>query len=255
MPPEILAFRTALGRDPTSPQELQAFIQQLSQQNAGALGQLPGGPGAPLPGPVFMPEMGSPGGAPLPPARGPASPGVSRTFTPELQPPFPSAERRRGLDAAALGPSASLGTPAPSPIPGAAPGAPELAAPAAGVAGVPTQPTPASGGVAEGIARARLGGGTQGFSFPQAVSPTPAPVVNPVPAFGPSVSGGGLDLGQFGQILPGIEDTGTGEVVLNLRAQEEQKNQARAQLAIGALGSLLGGGLLGGIGSGQARAI
>jgi len=245
MPPEIEAFFNAFGRMPRpgfqGEMELNAF--RVSPQGRQALAQIGGGP----PGPIFGdqgfdqgPGLGGDFTIPL---------NSQRTFQPGLQPGFPDAARRRGGG----GPLPDGPGPLFSPEAGTPGGAPLAAA---GVGGGPADPTLASSitgilGQLDGfqrstpdteVARARLGGGAGGFSFPRGGTGAPGQA-----SAAPALQGGP----QFGG-LPGVGPTGGGEALNQLGLQQQADVMQQRQLAADTLGSLLGGigGIAGGLGGG-----
>lgn len=230
MPPEIQAFIQATGRLPQSETDLQSF---LATQPGGGFSVVGGGFNT---GPPAIPFGADPSAAgPQLPLSIPETSGAVGFRTGGPPPdfsfqPFPDVARRRGIGLEAPG----------------GPPAPELAAGAQ--AGVPAGPTAASqqqaaetgplsslapvfGNVAGGVARARLGGGADGFSFTQGAAGPPAQ-----PSLGGG--GGGANVGA----LPGVGPTGSGDVLTDLGRQQQADVANQQQLAASLLGALLGGG-------------
>lgn len=208
-------------------------------------------PSVPTPSPFFSPDVGAQGGAPLPFPGGPGpvlSPPAGAPGGAPLPGP-PGAAGVLGAPSVGLG---GIGPPPPLPAPPPGFGAdPSLGvAPGVGGPATPAGATTASegqareggegalgalagvfGDIAGGVARARLGGGPQGFSFTQGPPSPPA-----APSAGP------LDLGGLGGGLPGVPRTGSGDVLTTLGAQQQADVAGQRQAAAQGLGGLLGGG-------------
>ena len=215
------------GVGPPSP----IFSPDIGTQGGAPL-PFPGGPG-PIPspdafpggpGPLLSPDAGAPGGAPLPIGPGPVgapSTGLGPLGVPPLPAPPPGFGGVGGLDPG-LAPTPGVGGPS---TPSGATTASEEEARGGGpkaldaLAGV-------FGDIAGGVARARLGG-PEGFSFSQ--GPAAPPAAPPSAA-----SAGPISLGGFGA-LPDVGRTGSGDVLTTLGAQQQQdvagQRQAAAQLA------------------------
>lgn len=229
MPPEIQAFIQATGRLPNDELDLQSFLASRGGGGFGGGGfggdQFGGLPSVPF---GVDPSTQAPPQFPLNFAatsdeRGFRTGGPPPDFNFQ---PFPSALDRRGfgLPGGPGGPpSPELGAPAGVPAGPTAASQQQAQAPPPEETGALAALAPVFGNVAGGVARARLGGGADGFSFTQ--GPTAGPI-------------GGANIGG----LPGVGPTGSGDVLLELGRQQQADVANQQQVAAAALGSLLGGG-------------